>query len=93
MTPRLHFLEGALIHWVNEAKNMWPIDEQLPIKIKWWDAPLGLRDFSQSNKHEMLHSRSWTSAEAVNLIHTKRKNSKMKSWTNPTFFKENSSTG
>ena len=58
MTPRLHLLEGALIHWVDKAKNMWPIVKQFPIKIGWWDAPLGLRDLSQSNKHEVLPSRS-----------------------------------
>ena len=29
---------------------MWLIVQQLPIKAGWWDAPLTLRDFSQSNK-------------------------------------------
>ena len=29
---------------------MWLIVRQLPIKARWWDVPLALRDFSQSNK-------------------------------------------
>ena len=31
---------------------MWLIVRQLPIKAGWWDAPLALRDFSRSNKHD-----------------------------------------
>ena len=52
LTPRLHFLGGALIHWVDRAKNVGPIVGQLPIKIGWWDASLALRDFNWSNKHQ-----------------------------------------
>ena len=31
---------------------MWLIVGQLPIKTRWWNAPLALRDFSQSNKQK-----------------------------------------
>ena len=51
LTPCLHFLEEELIHLVDNAKNVWLIVGQLPKKSGWWDAPLGLRDYSQSNKH------------------------------------------
>ena len=51
LTPCLHFLEGELIHMVDNAKNVWLIVGQLPKKSRWWDAPLALRDFSRSNKH------------------------------------------
>ena len=49
LTPRPHFLEGDHIHWVDKAKYVWLIVGQLPIKAGRWDAPLALRDFSQSN--------------------------------------------
>ena len=41
--------KGELIHWAGKAKSMWPIVGRLPLKAKWWDAPLGLQDFSRSN--------------------------------------------
>ena len=48
LTPRPHFLEGKLIHWVDKAKNMWIIVSWLPIKAEWWDAYLALQGFSQN---------------------------------------------
>ena len=43
LTPRLHSLEGELIHWVDKAKNVWLTVVQLSIKAWWWDAPLSLQ--------------------------------------------------
>ena len=63
LTRRPHFLQGELIHLVEKAKNAWLIVGQWPIKAGWWNAPLVLRDFSRSNKHEDSHEESpWFSA-------------------------------
>ena len=43
---------------VDKAKYVWLIVGQLPIKAGWWNAPLTLRDFSRSNKHEDSHKES-----------------------------------
>ena len=56
--PRPHFLQGELIHLVDKAKNVWLIVGQLPIKTGWRNAPLALRDFRRSNKHEDSHKES-----------------------------------
>ena len=37
---------------VDKAKYVRLIVGQLPIKTRWWNAPLALRDFSQSNKQK-----------------------------------------
>ena len=43
---------------------MWLIVRQFLIKAGWWDAPLALRDFSRSIKHEC----SWLVAAKTELI-------------------------
>ena len=48
LTPRPHFFEGELIHWVDKAKSVWIIVGQLLIKAGWWDAPLVLQGFSRN---------------------------------------------
>ena len=58
LTPRLHFLGGTLINWVDKAKNMWIMDRQLPIKAAQWDAPLKLQGFSQNIASTSIYKRS-----------------------------------
>ena len=50
LTPRFYSLEGEVTHWVDKAKIVWLIVEQLPIKAGWWYAPLALGNFSWTNK-------------------------------------------
>ena len=40
------------------------IARKLPVKARWWDAPLTFRDFSRSNKHDC----SWLVAVKIELI-------------------------
>ena len=55
LTLLLHFLEvGELTHCVYETQKLWLIVGQLLIKSEWWNAPLGLWDFSWSNKQNYL---------------------------------------
>ena len=46
LTPRLRFLEGEPIHWVDKAKNVWIVG-RLPIKAGWWDVSLALQGLRQ----------------------------------------------
>ena len=48
----LHSHLASFIHWVGRARGVWLIVWQLLIKAGWRDAPLMLRKFSQSNKHQ-----------------------------------------
>ena len=48
LTPRSHFLEGELIHWVYKAKNVYIIVDPLLIKTGWWDASVTPQGFSQN---------------------------------------------
>ena len=52
LTTHLRFLEGKPIKLIDKTKNVWLIVGQLPVKIKWYNALIALRDFSQSNKYE-----------------------------------------
>ena len=57
LAPRLYFFEwGELSHWVGKAKNVSLIVGQLPIKARWWDAPIALRDFSWKIKQNIIFS-------------------------------------
>ena len=56
-TRRTHLL-GRL------GYQLWLIVRQLPIKAGWWDAPIALRDFSRSNKHNC----SWREAVKIEPI-------------------------
>ena len=58
LTPRPHFLEGAVIHLLDKAENVGLIVGQLRIKAGWWNASLALRDYSRSNKHKDSHEES-----------------------------------
>ena len=52
LTARLYYLEGELVHWVDKGKKkVWLTVVQLPIKARWWGAPVVLWYFSQTNKH------------------------------------------
>ena len=48
LTPRIHFLEGELIQWVDKIKSAWIIAGQFPTKAGWQNAHLALQGFSQS---------------------------------------------
>ena len=48
LTPHPHFLDRELIHWTDEAENMWKIVGQLPIKAGWWNTSLTFKRFNQS---------------------------------------------
>ena len=48
---KTRWCQGEFIDMADKAKNVWLIVGQLPKKARLWDAPNGLQDFSQSNKH------------------------------------------